>query len=141
MSASNMVRTAADASARKAVAAKAPRKVLGGGNRAGGAGTSASFVSPAKGVDKYAGGNSVCVRPTPSWQKTIGSFCQVINKENTAPQVVDMSEEDLPKSQENNETLSQESGSSSAGRPTSRSPSPHEESPVKKSPISDDEDD
>lgn len=135
-----MVRTAADAGTRKAVAAKAPRKVLGGGNRAGGAGTSASFLSPAKGVDKYSGGNSVCVRPTPSWQKTIGSFCQAINKENTAPQEVDMSEEDLSKSQENNECSSQGS-STSIESPVNRSPTPHEESPIKKSPISDDEDD
>ncbi|XP_070542242.1 PCNA-associated factor-like [Ptychodera flava] len=67
-----MVRTKADGCGRKAVAAKAPRKVLSSPS-------AASFTSPGKsgGKNKYAGGNSVCPRPTPSWQKGINQFCIV----------------------------------------------------------------
>ncbi|KAK7502429.1 hypothetical protein BaRGS_00006382 [Batillaria attramentaria] len=61
-----MVRTKADscpAAARKVVAARAPRK-------------------------KYGGGNPVCPRPTPDWQKGIGSFLvkKPSNKENEEPE-------------------------------------------------------
>uniref|UniRef100_A0A8C4Z4P4 PCNA-associated factor n=1 Tax=Gadus morhua TaxID=8049 RepID=A0A8C4Z4P4_GADMO len=46
-------------------------------------------VSPAKG--KYAGGNPVCPRPTPDWQKGIGDFFggpgRVPEKENQLPLV------------------------------------------------------
>ncbi|XP_061077319.1 PCNA-associated factor [Conger conger] len=68
-----MVRTKADSvpgTYRKAVAATAPRKSLGASSSA-----NASFSqtgTPAKG--KYAGGNPVCPRPTPTWQKGIGDF-------------------------------------------------------------------
>ncbi|XP_061532376.1 PCNA-associated factor isoform X2 [Phycodurus eques] len=65
-----MVRTKADSvpgSYRKAVAASAPRKSLGSS-----APNAASSSSSAK--NKYAGGNPVCVRPTPTWQKGIGDF-------------------------------------------------------------------
>ncbi|XP_077425273.1 PCNA-associated factor [Vanacampus margaritifer] len=85
-----MVRTKADSvpgSYRKAVAASAPRKSLGSS-----ASNSASFSSsqastPAK--NKYAGGNPVCVRPTPTWQKGIGDFFggpgRKLEKENQKP--------------------------------------------------------
>ncbi|XP_077374018.1 PCNA-associated factor [Festucalex cinctus] len=71
-----MVRTKADnvpASYRKAVAASAPRKSLGSSasNSPSSSSTQASST-PAK--NKYAGGNPVCVRPTPTWQKGIGDF-------------------------------------------------------------------
>ncbi|XP_005994160.1 PCNA-associated factor [Latimeria chalumnae] len=69
-----MVRTKADSgsgSYRKAVAARAPRKNFGAANAA-----SSSLSSPSgkKSESKYAGGNPVCVRPTPTWQKGIGEF-------------------------------------------------------------------
>uniref|UniRef100_A0A452I873 PCNA-associated factor n=1 Tax=Gopherus agassizii TaxID=38772 RepID=A0A452I873_9SAUR len=51
------------------VAARAPRKALGSSSANAGA------SPPAKKVEsKYAGGNPVCVRPTPTWQKGIGEF-------------------------------------------------------------------
>uniref|UniRef100_A0A3B5M9Z6 PCNA-associated factor n=1 Tax=Xiphophorus couchianus TaxID=32473 RepID=A0A3B5M9Z6_9TELE len=67
-----MVRTKADsvpASYRKAVAASAPRKSLGSSLANA---SSSSICSTAK--NKYAGGNAVCPRPTPTWQKGIGDF-------------------------------------------------------------------
>ncbi|XP_061780356.1 PCNA-associated factor [Nerophis lumbriciformis] len=72
-----MVRTKADSvpgAYRKAVAASAPRKSLG--SRSANASSSSSYSSdsatPVK--NKYAGGNPVCQRPTPTWQKGIGDF-------------------------------------------------------------------
>ncbi|XP_029430278.1 PCNA-associated factor [Rhinatrema bivittatum] len=67
-----MVRTKADSNSgsyRKAVAARAPRKTFG-------ASVSNTVTSPSgkKAESKYAGGNPVCVRPTPTWQKKIGDF-------------------------------------------------------------------
>ncbi|GFO34466.1 pcna-associated factor [Plakobranchus ocellatus] len=66
-----MVRTKADgcSSSRKVVVGQASRKSLGGGSSS----SSADGGSPA-GKGKYAGGNPVCVRPTPDWQKGITSF-------------------------------------------------------------------
>ncbi|KAG8440330.1 hypothetical protein GDO86_006182 [Hymenochirus boettgeri] len=74
-----MVRTKADSagpsastgSYRKAVAARAPRKALGSSPS-----VSNHVTSPSgkKSENKYAGGNPVCVRPTPAWQKGIGEF-------------------------------------------------------------------
>ncbi|XP_053575857.1 PCNA-associated factor [Bombina bombina] len=72
-----MVRTKADSvggsgSYRKAVAARAPRKAFGSSSS-----SSNSVTSPTSGKkseSKYAGGNPVCVRPTPTWQKGIGEF-------------------------------------------------------------------
>ncbi|XP_008410838.2 PCNA-associated factor [Poecilia reticulata] len=71
-----MVRTKADsvpASYRKAVAASAPRKSLGSSSANASSSSSSGYSSnPAK--NKYAGGNPVCLRPTPTWQKGIGDF-------------------------------------------------------------------
>ncbi|XP_044139170.1 PCNA-associated factor [Bufo gargarizans] len=72
-----MVRTKADSagpstgSYRKAVAARAPRKSFGATSS-----SSSNVTSPSgkKSEGKYAGGNPVCVRPTPKWQKGIGDF-------------------------------------------------------------------
>uniref|UniRef100_UPI00398EEEDE PCNA-associated factor n=1 Tax=Pristiophorus japonicus TaxID=55135 RepID=UPI00398EEEDE len=85
-----MVRTKADGpsvstgSFRKAVAARAPRKALGCTSTA-----NISLTSPGKKENKYAGGNSVCPRPTPKWQKGIGEFfggpSKQPEKENTVP--------------------------------------------------------
>ena len=70
---------------RKALASQAPRKVPG----------SSTFVtnsssSSRKAENKYAGGNPVCVRPTPKWQKGIGEFFRLSpkesKKENQAPE-------------------------------------------------------
>ncbi|XP_062614341.1 PCNA-associated factor-like isoform X2 [Saccostrea cucullata] len=79
-----MVRTKADggssAAGRKVVAASAPRKALGG--------SSSSSSDPSSGkTGKYAGGNPVCPRPTPDWQKGINSFFQSPQKgkENQTP--------------------------------------------------------
>ncbi|XP_062858934.1 PCNA-associated factor [Trichomycterus rosablanca] len=71
-----MVRTKADSvpgAYRKAVAASAPRKSLGASS-SGNASSSSSSTSGTPGKSKYAGGNPVCPRPTPQWQKGIGDF-------------------------------------------------------------------
>ena len=51
-------------------------------------------VFPAKG--KYAGGNPVCPRPTPDWQKGIGDFFggpgRIPEKENQLPPVEEVGE-------------------------------------------------
>ncbi|XP_073798540.1 PCNA-associated factor [Danio rerio] len=70
-----MVRTKADGvpgTYRKAVAASAPRKSLGASGSSNAQSGSAQSGTPAK--SKYAGGNPVCPRPTPTWQKGIGDF-------------------------------------------------------------------
>ncbi|XP_031168964.1 PCNA-associated factor [Sander lucioperca] len=92
-----MVRTKADsvpASYRKAVAAAAPRKSLGSSS-ANASSSSSQSTTPAKG--KYAGGNPVCPRPTPDWQKGIGDFFggppRKPEKENQKPQEVEDDEE------------------------------------------------
>ncbi|XP_060116126.1 PCNA-associated factor [Heteronotia binoei] len=69
-----MVRTKADCGGtggayRKVVAARAPRKILGSSSS-----NVNSSPSARKAESKYAGGNPVCVRPTPIWQKGIGEF-------------------------------------------------------------------
>ncbi|KAK6176965.1 PCNA-associated factor [Patella vulgata] len=82
-----MVRTKADcgggSATRKAVAARAPRKALGSSTS-----TAADGSSPSG--NKYGGGNPVCPRPTPQWQKGITNF--FINgkkdKENSAPATI-----------------------------------------------------
>ncbi|KAM9311796.1 PCNA-associated factor [Gastrophryne carolinensis] len=72
-----MVRTKADSagsstgSYRKAVAARAPRKSLGASSSSN---HSTSPTGKKTAESKYAGGNPVCVRPTPTWQKGIGEF-------------------------------------------------------------------
>uniref|UniRef100_A0A4X2LH24 PCNA-associated factor n=2 Tax=Vombatus ursinus TaxID=29139 RepID=A0A4X2LH24_VOMUR len=74
-----MVRTKADCmpgSYRKVVAARAPRKALGHSSFA-----NTSPSPPSRKVEsKYAGGNPVCVRPTPTWQKGIGEFFGMSSK-------------------------------------------------------------
>ncbi|KAM9503209.1 PCNA-associated factor-like isoform 2-T2 [Salvelinus alpinus] len=86
----NMVRTKADSvpgTYRKAVAASAPRKSLGASSSAN-ASSGSQAGTPAK--SKFAGGNPVCPRPTPTWQKGIGDFfggpCREPEKENQLPQ-------------------------------------------------------
>lgn len=56
---------------RKAVAEKAPRKVLAS---SGGSGSSRSGSTPKSGKSKYSGGAPACPRPTPEWQKDITNF-------------------------------------------------------------------
>ncbi|XP_035666973.1 PCNA-associated factor-like isoform X2 [Branchiostoma floridae] len=77
-----MVRTKGSNSGTKAVAAKAPRKALVSA-------PSSNFTpgSPGSGASsKYAGGNPVCPRPTPAWQKGIGNFfSQGVSKDNRTP--------------------------------------------------------
>ncbi|KAM5292325.1 PCNA-associated factor [Ctenodactylus gundi] len=75
-----MVRTKADsvpATYRKVVASRAPRKVLGPSTSA----TNSTSPSSRKAENKYSGGNPVCVRPTPKWQKGIGEFFRLSPKE------------------------------------------------------------
>ncbi|XP_051012637.1 PCNA-associated factor isoform X1 [Acomys russatus] len=75
-----MVRTKANCvpgAYRKVVASRAPRKVLGSSTFV----TNSSSSSSRKGENKYAGGNPVCVRPTPKWQKGIGEFFRLSPKE------------------------------------------------------------
>ncbi|KAM7415384.1 hypothetical protein PAMA_019961 [Pampus argenteus] len=93
-----MVRTKADSvpgTYRKAVAATAPRKSLGSSAANSAASSSSQTGTPAK--SKYAGGNPVCPRPTPTWQKGIGDFfggpSRKPEKENQQPQEVDDGEE------------------------------------------------
>ncbi|XP_006770843.1 PREDICTED: PCNA-associated factor [Myotis davidii] len=93
-----MVRTRADSlpgTYRKVVAARAPRKVLGSSTSA------ANFTSPSsrKAENKYAGGNPVCVRPTPKWQKGIGEFFRL-----------------SPKDSEKENRIPEEAGSSGLGK-------------------------
>ncbi|XP_029993269.1 PCNA-associated factor [Sphaeramia orbicularis] len=89
-----MVRTKADsvpATYRKAVAAAAPRKSLGSSSANSASSSSSQSSTPGKG--KYAGGNPVCPRPTPTWQKGIGDFFggppRKPEKENKKPIVED----------------------------------------------------
>ncbi|XP_032336856.1 PCNA-associated factor isoform X2 [Camelus ferus] len=92
-----MVRTKADGvpgTYRKVVASRAPRKVLGSSTSAN---NSTSFSSRKE--NKYAGGNPVCVRPTPKWQKGIGEFFRL-----------------SPKDSEKENRISEEAGSSGLGK-------------------------
>ncbi|XP_060240856.1 PCNA-associated factor isoform X1 [Meriones unguiculatus] len=84
-----MVRTKANyvpGAYRKVVASRAPRKVLGSSTFV----TNSSSCSSRKAEHKYAGGNPVCVRPTPKWQKGIGEFFRLSpkdsEKENKVPE-------------------------------------------------------
>ncbi|XP_073468418.1 PCNA-associated factor-like [Aquarana catesbeiana] len=88
-----MVRTKADSagtstgSYRKADAARAPRKSFGASSSSSNHSTSPTGK---KSEGKYAGGNPVCVRPTPKWQKGIGDFfgspsTSSVEKENHVP--------------------------------------------------------
>ncbi|XP_055983634.1 PCNA-associated factor [Sorex fumeus] len=84
-----MVRTKADSvpgSYRKVVASRAPRKVLGSTSAA----TNSTSSPSSRKENKYAGGNPVCVRPTPKWQKGIGEFFRQspkdLEKENWVPE-------------------------------------------------------
>ncbi|XP_062402670.1 PCNA-associated factor [Sardina pilchardus] len=111
-----MVRTKADGvpgTYRKAVAASAPRKSLGASSSAN-ASSNSQAAAAAKG--KYAGGNPVCPRPTPAWQKGIGDFFG-------GPGRKPEKENELPLSDE-------EAGSSSASK-----------APRRARPLSDDEED
>ncbi|XP_057585951.1 PCNA-associated factor-like isoform X1 [Hippopotamus amphibius kiboko] len=75
-----MVRTRADGvpgSYRKAVASRASRKVLVSSTSA----ADSMPLSLRKAENKYAGGNTVYVRPTPKWQKGIGEFFRLSPKE------------------------------------------------------------
>ncbi|XP_037358591.1 PCNA-associated factor [Talpa occidentalis] len=93
-----MVRTKADrvsGTFRKVVASRAPRKVLGSSTSA----TNSSSLSSRKAENKYAGGNPVCVRPTPKWQKGIGEFFRL-----------------SPKDSEKENQIPEEAGSSGLGK-------------------------
>ncbi|XP_034849859.1 PCNA-associated factor isoform X2 [Mirounga leonina] len=94
----NMVRTKADSvpgTYRKVVASRAPRKVLGSSTSA----TNSTSLSSRKVENKYAGGNPVCVRPTPKWQKGIGEFFRL-----------------SPKDSEKENRIPEEAGSSGLGK-------------------------
>ncbi|XP_059274500.1 PCNA-associated factor isoform X1 [Mustela nigripes] len=93
-----MVRTKADSAPgtyRKVVASRAPRKVLGSSTSA----TNSTSPSSRKVENKYAGGNPVCVRPTPKWQKGIGEFFSL-----------------SPKDSEKENRIPEEAGSSGLGK-------------------------
>ncbi|CAN9498625.1 unnamed protein product [Ophioblennius macclurei] len=108
-----MVRTKADsvpAAYRKAVAASAPRKSLGSSSANA---SSSGCQSPSQAKNKYAGGNPVCPRPTPTWQKGIGDFFggppRKPEKENLKP------------SEEEQEDDGEEAGGSGVTKTTKRS--------------------
>ncbi|XP_033634349.1 PCNA-associated factor-like [Asterias rubens] len=113
-----MVRTKADNCSRKAVAAKAPRKNLGASSSGVMMGSN-SMKSPAGKKSKYAGGNSVCPRPTPEWQKEITNFLiksprsASKQKENEDP---DNEEEDETAGCSREERIKDAAGSSSSSR-------------------------
>ncbi|KAI0208623.1 PCNA-associated factor [Lamellibrachia satsuma] len=111
-----MVRTKADNGGRKAVAAKAPRKILGSSASTSGAGP----TSPTN--NKYGGGNPVCVRPTPEWQKGIGSFLlpKSGQDENTTPTDVTVDVHIHPRAAESATSASSaKEGSNSSGTTSS----------------------
>ncbi|XP_075288269.1 PCNA-associated factor [Opisthocomus hoazin] len=78
-----MVRTKAGGGSgafRKVLAARAPRKVLGSSSLNAGPSPAAK-----RGEGRRVGGNPVCVRPVPAWQRGIGEFLRRPPKENRAP--------------------------------------------------------
>ncbi|KAM9224111.1 PCNA-associated factor [Leptosomus discolor] len=77
-----MVRTkaAGGGTYRKVLAARAPRKVLGSSSPNAGPSPAAK-----RGEGRRVGGNPVCVRPVPAWQRGIGEFLRLAQKENRAP--------------------------------------------------------
>ncbi|XP_065671309.1 PCNA-associated factor isoform X2 [Hydra vulgaris] len=68
-----MVRTRAENSSRKAVAAKAPRKSLGGESN-GGSSMGSCYDSSSKNGNSFPLINHAKMWPTPAWQKGIKSF-------------------------------------------------------------------
>ncbi|NXS91285.1 PAF15 factor, partial [Jacana jacana] len=60
--------------------ARAPRKVLGSSSLNAGPSPVAK-----RGEGRRVGGNAVCPRPTPAWQKGIGEFLRLPEKENRQP--------------------------------------------------------
>ncbi|XP_071840352.1 uncharacterized protein [Apostichopus japonicus] len=97
-----MVRTRAENTARKTVAAKAPRKNFNAGSSSSTSPTSAK-------ANKHAGGNPYCPRPTPEWQAEITKFFiktpkePKLDKENQDPEDAGagsskMEEDDVPTS-------------------------------------------
>ncbi|KAM6058343.1 PCNA-associated factor [Chlamydotis macqueenii] len=75
-----MVRTKAGGGAyRKVLAARAPRKVLGSSSPIAG-----PLPAAKRGEGRRVGGNPVCVRPVPVWQRGIGEFLR-LQKENRDP--------------------------------------------------------
>jgi hypothetical protein len=111
-----MVRTKADNCSKKAVAAKAPRKVLGapsGSPRSSSGGLSSPSTSK---VAKYAGGNPVCTRPTPDWQKGISTFLKKLPlKENNEAVTADGTPVETESNEDAAAASSQSSWLSSAG--------------------------
>ncbi|XP_074455819.1 PCNA-associated factor [Larus michahellis] len=76
-----MARTKACGGAgRKVLVARAPRKVLGCSSLNAGPSPAAK-----KGEGRRVGGNPVCPRPVPAWQKGIGAFLRLPQKENREP--------------------------------------------------------
>ncbi|NXI63286.1 PAF15 factor, partial [Anseranas semipalmata] len=63
---------------RKVLAGRAPRKVLGSGS------LNAAPSAPLP-PGRRVGGNPVCVRPVPAWQRGIGEFLRPQQKENRDP--------------------------------------------------------
>ncbi|XP_039271342.1 uncharacterized protein LOC120345841 [Styela clava] len=77
-----MVRTKACSGTGRVTAEKAPRKNFAA------ASSRIDLGSPSSKKDKYAGGNPVCPRPTPNWQKPIDRFFIM----NTTPNIVNSSD-------------------------------------------------
>ncbi|XP_074651287.1 PCNA-associated factor-like [Tubulanus polymorphus] len=115
-----MVRTRGDNSARKAVAAKAPRKALSTPS----ASCYGESSSPGGKAGKYAGGNPYCPRPTPEWQKPIDMFFQKSDKENTKPNEKTTSDAGATSSKSNSDESSGGSSTTADAAPTSSSASP-----------------
>ncbi|XP_014817067.1 PREDICTED: PCNA-associated factor [Calidris pugnax] len=76
-----MARTKASGGAgRKVLVARAPRKVLGSSSLNAGPSPAAK-----RGKGRRGGGNPACPRPAPAWQKGIGEFLRLAEKENREP--------------------------------------------------------
>ncbi|XP_026712286.1 PCNA-associated factor [Athene cunicularia] len=76
-----MVRTkAGGGGCRKVLVARAPRKVLGASSLNAGPSPAAK-----KGQGLRGGGNPVCVRSVPAWQRGIGEFLRLPQKETVRP--------------------------------------------------------
>ncbi|XP_041480005.1 PCNA-associated factor-like [Lytechinus variegatus] len=106
-----MVRTKADNSCRKAVAAKAPRKALAP-TRAG------TVMSPSAGgkKDKYGGGNPVNPQPTPEWQKSINTFFTMTSPSSSSSGKENKDPEDAPCSSKDVDRTEEEAGGSSSSQ-------------------------
>ncbi|XP_031557623.1 PCNA-associated factor-like [Actinia tenebrosa] len=95
-----MVRTKADGGGRKAVAAKAPRKQVGGGS----SDSAGSMMSPGKNSGGCNGGNPIRWWPTPDWQKGVGDFFPKVDNSKKSSQTSENSSSESSTSNTSSDT-------------------------------------